>query len=222
MEIKLPYGLKDGEIVTINDVASGLACGCVCPACKKALVARKGKIKVHHFAHYQADDCGGGLETALHLMAKEVIAQSETFTTPEVYILKNRYRIKDATEIQIERVTLESRMGELIPDIVIETNGKKLLIEIVVTNRVSNSKWQRIQSENLPTLVFYVKKLFLDVEDCPLEKQFWKAGRNQGKPHAKIKEDCRKCPYCIEENLSKVFCVAYLKNDLRKLIPKLV
>jgi len=48
--MKLPYGLLSNQIIHITEVQSG-STGVQCPYCKKALVAKKGKIKRHHFAH---------------------------------------------------------------------------------------------------------------------------------------------------------------------------
>ena len=157
MELKLPYGLKNNELVSIVDVTSGLDCDCICPACKEQLIARKGAIKIHHFAHYKSVDCLGGLETALHKLSKEIIAKSKTFKTPALYYPNTTYEIYEETEIPVDNVTLETRVDEIIPDIVIESKGKKLLIEIVVTNKVKFNKAQRIRSENLPTIVVYAK-----------------------------------------------------------------
>jgi hypothetical protein len=157
LEIKLLYGLKNSELVTIENVESGLACECICPACKEQLIARKGKIKAHHFAHYKSEDCLSGLETVLHKLSKELIANSKTFTTPTLYYPNTNYILFEETEIPIDNVTLESKIGDFIPDIVIESKGKKLLIEIVVTNPVSFSKNQRIKSKNLPTIEISAK-----------------------------------------------------------------
>jgi competence CoiA-like predicted nuclease len=159
MEFKLPYGLRENELLTIEDVESGLACNCVCPACKKQLIARKGAIKSHHFAHYKSEDCLSGLETALHKLSKEIISKSKTFTTPILHYPNTHYEVFEETEIPIENVKLETKVGEFIPDIVIETKGKKLLIEIVVSNPVSWQKLQRIKTENLPTIEIYAKYL---------------------------------------------------------------
>jgi len=48
--MKLPYGLLAGQFVHITEVHSG-STGVQCPYCKKAVLAKKGKIKRHHFAH---------------------------------------------------------------------------------------------------------------------------------------------------------------------------
>ena len=48
----LLYGqLADGELLHISEAARGDACGCYCPHCQTPLAAKKGKVKVHHFAH---------------------------------------------------------------------------------------------------------------------------------------------------------------------------
>ena len=67
---KLIYALKDGNIVSIDDVPSGKECGCVCPACGDELIARKGQKRMHHFAHRSNEDCEYGYESSLHLAAK--------------------------------------------------------------------------------------------------------------------------------------------------------
>lgn len=38
----LIYGVRDGKTISIEEVESGLNCGCVCPACGEVLVAKKG------------------------------------------------------------------------------------------------------------------------------------------------------------------------------------
>lgn len=72
MLIHLPtFAEKDGRLVPISRVPAGLACGCVCPVCGRALIARKGRLKSHHFAHATATDCRG--ETVLHEVGKRLL-----------------------------------------------------------------------------------------------------------------------------------------------------
>ena len=48
---QLKYGVNlNRELVTISEVSSGKT-NLVCPFCDRALTAKKGKIKQHHFAH---------------------------------------------------------------------------------------------------------------------------------------------------------------------------
>jgi hypothetical protein len=160
LEIELPYGLKDENLVSIDDVESGLACECFCPACKNQLIAKKGNIKVHHFAHYKIKDCKSGLETAIHLLSKEIIADHKTFKTPILYYPNTNYEIFPEMEIPIDKVTLEKKLGEIIPDIIIESKGKVLIIEIVVSNPISSDKMKKIVDENIATIEIYAKYLF--------------------------------------------------------------
>lgn len=43
-QLNLIYAVKNGVATSIEDVESGLKCGCFCPACGKPLVAKKGSI----------------------------------------------------------------------------------------------------------------------------------------------------------------------------------
>ena len=43
---------SDGRLLHIDDVPSGLACDCICPGCSRPLVAKKGRLQAHHFAHH--------------------------------------------------------------------------------------------------------------------------------------------------------------------------
>ena len=297
MKIKLPYGLKDESLISIDEVESGLACDCFCPACKKQLIAKKGKVNVHHFAHYKVKDCNGGIETALHLLSKEIIANHKTFKTPILYYPNTNYEIFPEMEIPIDKVTLEKKLGGIIPDIIIESKGKKILVEIVVSNPISWDKMRKIVSKNIPTIEIYAKYLFeyayvkkdfglnnnsfLNelirgtkfkrwahnpkiakikanlknnyaeekvvksfkseemgqynfVEDCPLEKKFWKSGIKAGKPYASIDYDCNDCDFCVSIDYDqiphrrlefysysvpkKVYCLGYLKREFRELL----
>lgn len=71
-----PYALRNNSIVSISDVESGLKCGCVCPACGERLIAKKGKIMMHHFAYYSGENGAYGYESSLHLAAKDIITKA--------------------------------------------------------------------------------------------------------------------------------------------------
>ena len=48
----LLYGqLNTGELLHISEAARGEACQCACSHCGTPVTAKKGKIKIHHFAH---------------------------------------------------------------------------------------------------------------------------------------------------------------------------
>lgn len=98
--VELLFGLKDKKIVSVNDVEQGLDCGCFCPHCNSRLVAKKGSIRQHHFAHYESDDCQHGPETALHRLAKQVIKEHKKVLMPSNY---DNYELEDSLGINQDR-----------------------------------------------------------------------------------------------------------------------
>ncbi|MGY2488224.1 competence protein CoiA family protein [Cupriavidus sp. CP313] len=73
---KLPFALDaSGEIVSVRDFASGLACQCICPGCGARMVAKQGDAQVWHFAHHRAENCTAGYESALHMAVKWILAE---------------------------------------------------------------------------------------------------------------------------------------------------
>ena len=81
-EKDLKVGIRDGALVYIDEVEKGLSCQHICPHCQGLLVAKKGEVNSHHFAHHGIDNCGQGTETALHLLGKEIIKQQSSVTLP--------------------------------------------------------------------------------------------------------------------------------------------
>jgi len=136
-DVYLNMGLKDGKLVFTNEVERGLECGCTCPHCGSRLIAKKGQIKQHHFAHYDADNCGKALETAIHLLAKEVLLRVKLVALPSTN------QLSELAQIQIER----RRFG-YVADVgaVIVDTGEVIDIEIKVTHEVDAEKRERVIS----------------------------------------------------------------------------
>lgn len=78
----IPFAMRsaDNEIVGVADVPSGLSCGCICPSCSTALIARKGDVKIWHFAHQgRAEEsttqtrCDFSWDVSVRLMARQLL-----------------------------------------------------------------------------------------------------------------------------------------------------
>jgi len=147
VDLKLAYGMHNGRLRHIDDVERGLNCGCVCPSCGRPLVAKKGPVNVAHFAHYQGGDCGKGLETALHQMAKEILEESREIVLP------GRKPSDPTTLYTIEKVDLEKRLGDIVPDVIVYIAGRPILIEVVVTHGIDEGKRKAIRELGISTLV---------------------------------------------------------------------
>ena len=165
MEIPLPYGLYHNNLVTIEEVASGLSCRCYCPACKAKLIARKGISIVHHFAHQASIDCFKGVEAGLHRLCMEIIAKEKRINLPSLLFGKSQqYEVFPETEITVDNIKLEYMEAEsLVPDIIIESNGQPLLIEITANHRVSPEKKELLIGRNIAGIEIHVKETLKDL-----------------------------------------------------------
>lgn len=285
--IKNPYGLKNGVIVSIDQVDRGLACGCICPNCKSTFIARKGS-NTHHFSHYKSPDCGWTGETIIHKFAKEIISNSKKIKLPKVYWKhKSKIIIYHSRTIKIDNVRYEKKYSDIRPDIIIESQGRELLVEIKVTHGIDYDKYQKIKRLNISCFEIDVKNLvnwlfdkndyflkdeifknellsgieqkywiyntkkdrinyilkrnyskkfkiqeldskswefssFSYINNCPIGIRKWKSGYKEGKSYAKVKDDCKKCMYFLDNDLLNVYCVGHLGiekgNKLRKII----
>lgn len=150
---KLPFGLRDGVLLSPSDVERGAACGCVCPGCGEPLLAKKGEKVVHHFAHAAGVECARGVETALHLAAKEAIAKAKRLWLPPVSLSYGAaWVIAPGGDTEVDEVRTEVRMEGMIPDIVAVRHGHEFLIEVAVTHFVDEAKLERIRKRGLSTL----------------------------------------------------------------------
>lgn len=189
--VQMPFGLRDGKLLHISEVSNGLDCGCVCAGCKAQLVARKGKIKQHHFAHAANSDCVTGYETALHLAAKDIIDRRKEILLPPVKVFSRSHEyleefsdvsfpatwheyydyseiaIADEKRYQIDTVLLETRLGRIIPDVIAYISETPLIIEIKVTHGVHNAKLRQIKKLKTSAIEIDLSKLPRDI-DIPL------------------------------------------------------
>ena len=136
----LKYALLNENLVHINEVPKGLNCGCVCPSCRSPLVAKKGNLNAHHFAHYNRSDCNHGAETALHIMAKNIVAQSKKIWVPVTP--KNVYgHPKTGKVVLFEKAELEKQLSDTVRSDILLSNGDRYLnVEIHVTHEVNIKK----------------------------------------------------------------------------------
>jgi len=161
-KFKVPFGLKGERLYRPAEMVRGLACGCTCPKCGCALVANlgNGKKKRPYFSHHRAPECSGGFETAIHLMAKQVIekrlmfvlpAYEQTFSAPdpEKGLIVQELSIP-SRRIDFATVRVEVTIDGFRPDIVGMTeSSEQFLIEVFVTHAVTDEKKERYKDRNL-------------------------------------------------------------------------
>ncbi len=162
--IRIPYAERDGRLVHVSSVERGLGCGCVCPVCKDPVLARKGDVMRHHFAHYSRGGCSP--ETVLHRVGKELLynriasslrrgrpirLQWECLYCPDVHegnLLKSS-----------RRVEMEKPLNGCRPDLaLLDGEGNPVaILEIVVTHRPDGNVLEYCSSYGVVPVCFYVQ-----------------------------------------------------------------
>lgn len=168
----LTYGLQNGALRHISEVSNGLSCNCICPHCKQALVAKNNSQnkKEAHFAHYTTVECDGAIETALHLLAKDVLQKTKSLFLPDYhydYNPDNEWsKYNEGREIYFDEIFLETSIEiegkQIIPDAIGVFKNKQILIEFANTHFVDEYKTEKIKNTNLPCVEVDLKGQILD------------------------------------------------------------
>jgi hypothetical protein len=171
--------LDSGRMVGINQVARGLGCECVCPACRRPLIARQGSKRTWHFSHAPGElACRQGAETGLHRMAKQIIAQWNVVELPALAVHAEcetdsgeRLRAQEMLpreRFEVQAAELEAGLGSLRPDVLLEDlRGRRLAVEVRVTHAVDEAKQSRVACLDLAMIEYDLSLLSRDGLDEP-------------------------------------------------------
>jgi hypothetical protein len=170
--MNLTFGIKDGKHVHVSQVESGTSCGCICPKCNKPLIAKKGPVIRHHFAHHHDSIGQCTLESVLHVLAKDIIKDAGKIYIPDVEI--NLYRrgvIKRPCGkiVRLDKVKEEENLGRITPDIVGYHKESRLLIEIYVTHKSDQAKIDELKSRGLSAIEIDLSGLDYDTHEEEFE-----------------------------------------------------
>ena len=176
---ELIYGIRntDRKTISIDEVPVDtpvLSCDCVCAFCGGDLQAcsLNGKVR-RYFRHHTDSRDGSGNggtgtcnaetanETALHQMAKEIIAEEKKVFVPVRNISLQEagifdlpleiarqipcYELQKAVLIEGQSVELEKHLDGFTPDAVVRTSRGELLIEVFVRHRVDAEKEEKVK-----------------------------------------------------------------------------
>lgn len=159
-KLTVPFGMRDERPVFVSDVALGLDCGCTCPECGEPLIARNrdfpGRRRVRHFQHARASSCPGGFETAIHRMAKEVVATSDAVLLPrwasgDVVIEPEALAIVSA-RLEVPLIDGAARPDVLLRGMAEEIEFDVLCVEVRVHHAVDAPKRDLLASNGLDTM----------------------------------------------------------------------
>lgn len=177
--------IKDYEALSKEeqDCVRGLQCKCICPKCGVPLEARLGEVREKHFAHekspsdeWKQRDCSpeGANETALHELCKEIFCDNKYFTRP-AYCVDIREVISEnildkmdgdavfsdyialpEKTLECMNVVAEETIGDIRPDIVVDTADGCYLVEFFVTHGVDKTKKDKVEKIGLPMLEYKI------------------------------------------------------------------
>lgn len=90
MDVRNPFGLRDGKFIAIADISEderGRNCRCVCPNCNVNFIARIGKKRRPHFAHDgEPCDIAKAILTAMYKALQEAVTEIQSFSFPGCWI----------------------------------------------------------------------------------------------------------------------------------------
>jgi len=116
------------------------------------MVAKKGEVqRTHHFAHHAQQDgrsCVSAGETALHKFAKRILDERLEIALPAQVVEEQRDSevVVRAEKRTFDRAILETKDGQIVPDVVLLLRERRLIVEFKVTHPCDAQKIARIRA----------------------------------------------------------------------------
>lgn len=171
----------EGTYLSIQEAKNGFQCNCFCPVCNSPLVAKQGEKLSWHFAHASSSEMTDFCrESDAHLAKKLKIKKTSRLKVPPIYPILSQPDLQNyrdslfvplygfdpsvGHDLQFDEMLLEKSMGDYIPDLIGVLNGRRYLIEVVVTHDITPEKLEKIRRDNLDCLKINVNKSGLGEE----------------------------------------------------------
>ncbi|TCV27410.1 hypothetical protein [Vibrio crassostreae] len=161
----IPFGLKDGRIHHVKNVPNGLACDCVCPNCRKTLIAKNnGERKRPHFAHAVDTDCFNyEAMSYLHQYAQQLLETEQSIVLPEFIfipevtlidfsVLRGQSIKYPTARVKFDSVQSEYSWDKYRIDTHCTLKNRSLLVEITVTHESEPEKIAAIVDQDQPAI----------------------------------------------------------------------
>lgn len=163
MNAKFSRALQNGELIHVTSLNErtdkGLACNCTCIECGKEVqfVTRRRPLTTKFFRHHEPSSCGGGMMTALHRAAQQILVRNRCF------------RIEQ-TELLYENAVMERQLGSFRADVYANSaDGKPLVYEVVVNCDLTESKIAYLEAQRINSIRFDLEHVSSKISDHDLE-----------------------------------------------------
>ena len=184
LEEHLVIALRGDRAVAIGEVGRGAGCGCTCANCGEPLVARKGKIRRHHFAHKSGHPCSASpLETALHNLAKRLVVRPGTRLDLPTYVLPIVHehlsiQVPDVGpgRVAVARGRIEVKVARMRVDALVDVAAgkiggtKRLIVEIAVHHPCGKSKLAKMRRVGIEAIEIHLGNFLRDLLDGQIEQ----------------------------------------------------
>ena len=164
--VKIPFAERRGQLVHVSTVPRGLKCGCVCPVCKETVVARKGEVMSHHFAHYRRGTCSP--ETVLHYLGKRLLHDRIVRHLAEGKKLPLRWNCPYCPDTHrgdllklARQVEMEVQLEGCRPDLVLWDGDEEpvAVLEMVVTHQPDENVLEYCEKRGVTLLQFNLRNV---------------------------------------------------------------
>ena len=157
------------ELLHVDSVKKGLECNCICPDCDDPMIAKKGKVKAHHFAHSSKTERESCYMTMLHKVMQQHFARLEFLSLPasEFSIFSKIINVPKR-KVKVLGAKLEFKIGQYYADVLLETKLGDIAIEIFVTHKNEEEKINYYKNNNIASLEYDFSKY----RDIPIAQVF--------------------------------------------------
>lgn len=147
------------HLVHVSEVTRGLACKCRCVQCKEPMLARRGSVRGHHFAHASnRQPCDSNHETLLHWYAKQLIIEARVLMVPMTPAVDSFMGLTtsqgNARLLRAQgTVQEEISVGDIRPDIlVMSDDGVLVAVEVAYSSFCDLVKAAAFEAKGLPAI----------------------------------------------------------------------
>ncbi|WP_329045998.1 hypothetical protein [Pseudomonas aeruginosa] len=168
----IPFGMRDGQLYQADEVDNGLSCGCICPECKRPLVAaNEGEKVLPYFRHAQAA-CADGFTAGIRRRAIEVLqTEGQIMLAPyrEHLSAKSLYGTQLQTTVEFgarllaaDRVEAHVTIDGQVIDAAVWKDGHQLAVHFRVAKRPDLAKVSRLSTLGISVLQVDLSQLDME------------------------------------------------------------
>lgn len=166
----IPLGERDGIMLRAYEVENGLRCGCICPACRRPLVAaNQGEKRLPYFRHAELEECSGGRSEGIRRAAVQLIAQHQRLQLPSfaervsIFLKSGRSVIRDAgfdaVSIVPDKVERFVDLDDLRAHARLSLQGHNLIVRIKCSSRQEHERKRRLQAMDVSSIEIDLHRL---------------------------------------------------------------